>query len=155
MERKAEILAKQEEKQFTARNDFAFRWLFGTEENKEITRRFLSLVTKVEDIEEIEFETPFLLQDYMEEKTGIVDIKLTLKSGEKINVEMQNYWSPYFPKRSLYYWAKLYAEDFVQGNDYKALSPCIVINLLNDRFPLSDKCHSVYRIMEEQEHRVL
>lgn len=38
MERKAEILAKQEEKQFTARNDFAFRWLFGTEENKEKSR---------------------------------------------------------------------------------------------------------------------
>ena len=32
--------------QFTARNDYAFKKLFGTEENKDIMIEFLSLVTK-------------------------------------------------------------------------------------------------------------
>ncbi|MDO4765621.1 MAG: Rpn family recombination-promoting nuclease/putative transposase [Eubacteriales bacterium] len=151
------FVGENEPLRFTARNDFAFRLLFGSEENKEITMEFLSLVTNIDRalLKDIQMESPLLKKDYAEKKNGILDIKLLLQNGEKINVEMQNYWSPYFPRRSLYYWAKLYVEDFTQGAKYQRLMPCIVINIVNDRFPLSDKCHSVYQIMETGEHHVL
>ena len=68
---------------------------------------------------------------------------------------MQNKYYSYYPKRSLYYWAKIFTEDIKETNLYKELNKTISINLLNENFPKTEKIHSIYRIYEENEYTLL
>ncbi|MGP1577026.1 MAG: Rpn family recombination-promoting nuclease/putative transposase [Treponema sp.] len=142
---------------FTVRNDYAFKQVFGTESNKDILIAFVSLVIGMPeaDFSEVKLENTELAAYFYDEKTGRLDIKLRLKNGEKINVEMQNIWFDDFSKRSIFYWTQLLTEDFTKGSNYGELNKCIMINLVNQPFPCSNKLHSVYKILETDEHTEL
>ena len=75
---------------FTARNDYAFKTLFGTDENKDIMIEFLSLVTNLrkDDFDDIRIENTEQIPHFYNEKTGRLDIKIRLKDDRKIDVEM-------------------------------------------------------------------
>ncbi|MGP1567825.1 MAG: PD-(D/E)XK nuclease family transposase [Peptoanaerobacter stomatis] len=98
-------------------------------ENKDILIEFISLVTgiKKEDFDEIKLQNKEIGKEYYDEKYGIVDVKVRLKSGVKINIEMQNKYYSYYPKRSLYYWTKIFTEDIKETNLYKELHKTISI----------------------------
>ena len=138
----------------TLRNDYAFKKIFGTDRNKDILTAFVSLAIGIssEDFEEVTIENPDLPQKFFEDKKGRLDIKIKLKNGTKIDVEMQNLYLNHYPKRTLYYWSELFLENFEHGDEYKNLNKAIVINILNEPFPLSNKLHSTFKVLEEEEH---
>ena len=142
---------------FTARNDYAFKKLFGTEENKDIMIEFISLVTSLgkDNFEDVRIENTEQLPHFYKEKTGRLDIKIRLKDGRKIDVEMQNTYFDYYPKRSIFYCSKMIHEHFSSGLQYANLKQCIAINVLNSPFKLSRKVHSVYQIREREEQTLL
>ncbi len=84
-----------------------------------------------------------------------MDIKIRLKNGENIDIEMQNLWLSDFTKRSLFYWSEMFTEDFKKGEDYWQLNKCIAINIVNQPFQLSRKMHSVFKILETEEYTLL
>ena len=100
--------------EITVTNDYAFKKLFGTEENKDIMIEFVSLVTKMnkKDFEDVKIDNTELSPQFFTDKRGRVDVKIVLKNGDKIDVEMQNIFFSHYPKRSLYYWAQLFSENF-------------------------------------------
>ena len=138
----------------TLRNDYAFKKIFGTDRNKDILTAFVSLAIGIssEDFEEVTIENPDLPQKFFEDKKGRLDIKIKLKNGTKIDVEMQNLYLNHYPKRTLYYWSELFLENFEHGDEYKNLNKAIVINILNEPFPLSNKLHSTFKVLETEEH---
>jgi len=142
---------------FTARNDYAFKKLFGTEENKDIMIEFISLVTSLgkDDFEDVRIENTEQLPRFYKEKTGRLDIKIRLNDGRKIDVEMQNTYFDYYPKRSIFYCSKLIHEHFSSGLQYTNLKKCIAINVLNSPFKLSRKVHSIYQIRESEDQTLL
>ena len=142
---------------FTARNDYAFKKLFGTDENKDIMIEFVSLVTGLSntDFGDVRIENTEQIPHFYKDKTGRLDIKIRLKDGRKIDVEMQNSYFDYYPKRSIFYCSKLIHEHFVSGLQYTKLKKCIAINVLNSPFKLSRKVHSVYQIREQEEQTLL
>lgn len=142
---------------FTATNDYAFKKIFGTEENKDILTEFISLVTGMNkaDFADLKIANAELPLKFFDDKASRLDIKITLKDGQKIDIEMQNLWFDYYAKRSIYYWTELFTENFKRGDDYLDLKKCIAINILNTPFKLSEKMHSVYRILETETHTVL
>ena len=134
--------------QFTARNDYAFKKLFGNNENKDITKRFLSLILNIKesDIKELIFKNPFVGGNYLDEKQGIIDIKLELNQNI-INIEMQNFWHSNYEERVLFGWSNSYTEELTKGHNYGELKKCISINIINSKFPYSDDIHSIYKIL--------
>ena len=142
---------------FTARNDYAFKKLFGSEENKDIMIEFISLVTTLgkDDFGDVRIENTEQLPRFYKEKTGRLDIKIRLKDGRKIDVEMQNTYFDYYPKRSIFYCSKLIHEHFSSGLQYGNLKKCIAINVVNSPFKLSRKVHSIYQIRESEEQTLL
>ena len=142
---------------FTARNDYAFKKLFGTEENKDIMIEFLSLVTQLskDDFDDIRIENSEYIPLFYNDKIGRLDIKIRLHDGRKIDVEMQNTYFDYYPKRSIFYCSKLIHEHFMSGFQYTQLKKCIAINVLNSPFKLSGKIHSIYQIRETEEQTLL
>ena len=142
---------------FTARNDYAFKKLFGTEENKDIMIEFLSLVTQLskDDFDDVRIENSEYIPRFYNDKIGRLDIKIRLHDGRKIDVEMQNTYFDYYPKRSIFYCSKLIHEHFMSGFQYTQLKKCIAINVLNSPFKLSGKIHSIYQIRERDEQTLL
>ena len=142
---------------FTARNDYAFKKLFGTEENKDIMIEFISLITQLSknDFDDVRIENNEYIPRFYNDKTGRLDIKIRLHDGRKIDVEMQNTYFDYYPKRSIFYCSKLIHEHFMCGFQYMQLKKCIAINVLNSPFTLSRKVHSIYQIRETEEQTLL
>ena len=100
----------------TLRNDYAFKRVFGTEENKDVLQDLLECILDIppENIAGLEL----LDKELLSEKLGILDIKLRLKDGTFVDIEIQNNWYFDFPERTLYYWFKMYNENIKQGQDY-------------------------------------
>lgn len=146
-----------EKMSFTLTNDYAFKKVFGDPDNKDALTDLLCVILEIDkaSIEDIFIENPFLQNEFYDSKKGILDLKLELVSGNKINIEMQNQWHSAYVERNLFYWAKRYIEDFEESKPYRNLKPCINISILNSKFPLTDKVHSVYRLLETEAHTPL
>ena len=134
---------------FTVRNDYAFKKLFGRKENIIILQEFLSVVLELDKdaFKNIVIENPAVGNYYFKEKQGILDIKATLRDGQKVNIEMQNLWEPHYERRTYFYWASRYLEKFEPGKAYKYLARCVSIHILGEEFPLTAELHSIYRVM--------
>ena len=76
---------------FTLKNDYAFKLLLGVEKNKQILQDFLECVLDLEhdEIEGLELLDKELKKDHPNDKAGILDIRVRLKNGTLIDVEMQ------------------------------------------------------------------
>ena len=51
--------------------------------------------------------------------------------GEKFNIEVQLLDQKNMIPRTLFYWSKLYIEDFESGNPYSSLRRVVTINILD------------------------
>ena len=78
-----------------------------------------------------------------------MDIKLRLKDGTFVDIEIQNNWHFDFPERTLYYWSKMYNENMKQGQDYTKLPKCITINLIGKGFNKNKRLHNKYLVLEQ------
>ena len=109
--------------------DFMIKLLFGDERNVHILTQFLKAILKIphHEYDTIEIIDPHLLRDYKEDKLGILDIKLTLKSGKIVYIEVQVKEGDEFKKRIVYYNAKTITEQLKDGWDYEKLNPVISI----------------------------
>ena len=141
----------------TLKNDYLFKLLLGSEENKACLQDFLECVLDmpVGMIADLELLDKELSKDAISYKTGILDVKLRLKGGTTIDIEIQNSWSAEFIPRTLFYWSKMYIEGFKEGEPYTSLTRCIAINLISQGFKLNSEVHSAYSIQEQKSHQPL
>ena len=131
------------------RVDFAFKKLFGSEENKDLLISLInSMVRERDQVVDLELKNPYSLAAYREGKLSILDIRARDVRGRWFNVEMQISEDRNFDKRAIYYWSKLVTEQLAEGMMYKELKKTISINILNFDFtPGKDEYHTIYRIM--------
>ncbi len=70
-------------------NDYVFKRIFGRTGNEDITRSFLKAATGIE-FNKINLEdTPILERDLIENKMGILDVKIVADYINNIDIEMQ------------------------------------------------------------------
>ena len=131
------------------RVDFAFKKLFGSEENKDLLISLINAIVSDDDqVVEIELKNPYNLADYRAGKISILDIKAKAENGRWFNVEMQISEDYNFDKRAIFYWAKLVTEQLSEGMMYKELKKTISINILDYNFvPDTTEVHSCYKII--------
>ena len=141
----------------TLRNDYLFKRLLGSEENKVCLQDLLECILDIPvgAIEGLELLDKELAKDTVSDKTGILDVKLKLTNGTVIDIEIQASWNASFVKRTLFYWSKMYIEGFKEGQAYNSLHKCITINIIADGFNLNDAVHSEYLLQEKEAHTML
>ena len=141
----------------TLRNDYLFKLLLGSEENKVCLQDFLECILDIPTgaITDLELLDKELTKDTITDKTGILDVKLRLKDETTIDIEIQNSWSAEFIPRTLFYWSKMYIEGFKEGQAYTSLTRCITINLVSQGFNLNSAVHSAYNILEQHSYQQL
>ncbi|UTY26842.1 Rpn family recombination-promoting nuclease/putative transposase [Treponema denticola] len=135
----------------TLRNDYAFKRVFGVEENKDVLQDLLECILDIppETIADLELLDKEFQKELLSEKLGVLDIKLKLKDGTFVDIEIQNSWHFDFPERTLYYWSKMYNENIKQGQDYTKLPKCITINLIGKGFNKNKRLHNKYLVLEK------
>lgn len=111
--------------------DFAFRELM---EDDEVRRYFIcdALNISVEQVKETRLGSSFLRRQHQKMKQGILDVKIFLQDGTRINLEMQLRRQKFWEKRSLYYLAKMYADILFVGEHFDRLRRCIGNSRLDD-----------------------
>ena len=115
--------------------DFVFAEVFGNKRNIGNTRAFLKTLLDIpeDDYDNLTVETPTLGRRFRKDKKGIVDLKLSTKSGRIIHIEMQVDKKTNMRSRILYYAARLMADQLKQGEDFNELHQVISIVICGHR----------------------
>ena len=133
--------------------DYAFKRVFGRQENEESLCSLLNAVLRRpvgQRIESVVILNPFLPLEAFDDKLSVLDIKARDESGRTFNVEMQIRLHHALRERVLFYWAKLYTEQLSEGEDYAALRPTISVLVVDDiLFPELADPHHRFRLCEE------
>ena len=130
-------------------NDVLFKFIFGKEERKHITIDFINSMLdrdKAHEVVDITFKNVEMIPLAAEVKLTRLDVFCTLSSGEKVDLEVQVVNHKNMGQRSLYYWAQMYLMSLRKGQDYKALTPSITINLLRYSFLPQEEPHAMYGV---------
>ena len=131
------------------RVDFAFKKLFGSEENKDLLISFINAIVSCEDqVTSIELKNPYNNKLFSSDKFSILDIKAQDSKGKFYHIEIQITDQVYYEKRALYYWAKLYTSQLEQAGKYESLTKTIAIHVLNfNCMDHSSEYHNTYKLI--------
>ena len=140
-----------EKKPLSPTNDFVFKKVFG--ENMTVLGDFLKAVLDLpaEEYQGLIVVDPHLRRESIEDKLGILDIKIRTQSRKTIDVEVQVKAQPSIWKRMQYYTAKMLVEQVRSGNAYEQVTRAISI-LIAD-FVLvkeNDVYHNRFRLHDER-----
>ena len=133
--------------------DYAFKQLFGSERNKDITIVFLNAIlqrTGRDTIKEVAFMSQEVGGEYNGDKQSRLDIVVKTQDNEMINIEIQLSNQHDMIKRTLFYWSHLYASQLQKNDGYHQLVPTITINICNfSVFPETQQYHSSFHLYED------
>jgi predicted transposase/invertase (TIGR01784 family) len=141
--------------------DFAFKLLFGDERSKNILADFLKAVLPEladEEIEELTILDPHLKREFSGDKLEVLDVKARTRSRKTkteriLAIEIQISNIPGMRSRVSYYQSNLITEQLGDGGHYSDLKKAIIIVITDyDFIPESKKCHTVFRMIEKDEH---
>ena len=114
------------------RVDFAFKKIFGAEENKDLLISFInSVISEKDPIVEVTLLNPYNSLNFKGDKGSILDIKAKDSKGIFYDIEMQVSDEGDYDKRALNYWAETYTGQLGAGQDYSPLRKTIGIHILN------------------------
>lgn len=131
--------------------DFAFKKLFGSEENKDILISFInSMLSEDQQIKDVHLKNPYNIANYRKDKMSILDIKAVDEKGTWYDIEMQLSEQIFYEKRAFYYWAKVYSDQLEGGYNYDKLRKTISINILDFDYLDEEEFHNVYKVYNEK-----
>ncbi len=133
------------------KNDFVFKRLFGDVHNTDILLAFLNAVlvdTHEAPLKSIELVNPFLDKQREDDKLAVLDILVRSADQELVDLEIQVLNQRNMEKRTLFYWAELYARQMVKGKPYTSLHRAITINILDFAYLPTKQAHSLYQMRE-------
>jgi predicted transposase/invertase (TIGR01784 family) len=138
--------------------DFIFKLIFGDEKNSDILASFLMAVLGLpyEDFDSLQIIDPNLPREFEDDKLGILDVKLRLKSGKIIDIEIQVKLLPHLRERIAFYTSKMITEQIKSGNDYHAIKPVVTI-LVADfvMFPNDTAYHHSFEMYDRKNNVLL
>ena len=74
-------------------------------------------------------------RSYPTDKIGVLDVRAEINNQIEIDLEMQMVYRDMLIERILWYWAKLYADQLKNGDDYSSLKKTLEVLIVNDNIP--------------------
>ena len=99
-----------------------------------------------------------LYPDIATNKQIVMDLRVQLNTGEKVNVEMQSISKKGFLSRVLFYWSRLYTEDLKKAGEYQNICPVYSLIFTDfdvfkpEQFKVSNDKKSLLKIQRERRH---
>ena len=120
--------------------DYCFKELLAY---PEIRKGFVAAILNQnpEEIAETTLMPTILSKDTENGKYGILDVRVRLKSGAQMDLEMQVAPFKFWDNRVIFYLSKMYTDQIKEGQKYENLKPCIHVSILNfNLFPEDQTC---------------
>ena len=139
-------------------DDDVFKLVFGRESTKDVMIEFLNQVIPDRRIADLEFIDKEMHPVERDCKGAVYDMFCKTDDGSRIIVEVQRRKQPFYPERALYYSTFQIQRQVEAGAEEYDFLPVYVVNLLDfemDKDSSDRKVMSVYRLYEEQSHRLL
>lgn len=139
-------------------DDDVFKLVFGRESTKDVMIEFLNQVIpdrKIEDLDFIDKEMHPVERDL---RGSVYDMSCRMDDGSRVIVEVQRRKQPFYPERALYYSTFQIQRQVEAGVEEYDFLPVYVVNIMNfimDHDPGSTEVKTVYRLLEENTHRLL
>ena len=110
--------------------DYCFKELLAY---PEIRKGFVAAILnkEPEEIAETTLMPTILSKDTEDGKYGILDVRVRMKNGSQMDLEMQVAPFEFWNNRIIFYLSKMYTEQVKEGDKYKNLKPCIHVSILN------------------------
>jgi len=136
----------------SAKLDVVFKMLFGDKHNVDILGDFLLTVLDIpkSDVQKITVLNPFVGLDQPEEKKSVMDVKVELAGGRRVNVEIQVRYVPDMVQRLHYYKAKMVTEQLSSGDPYTDIVPTSCVAVLDYRMYEDAYCHHAFRYYDKK-----
>ena len=139
--------------------DYGFKFLFGTEPNKEFTLALVNaLLQGKEVIKSLTLLSSEQLGDTQEDRRAVFDVYCENEQGDKIIIEMQKADQQYFKDRSIYYSSFPIRQQGVKGRWRFGLKAVYTIGILDFVFDedKDDKAyyHHVVKLMDVEKKEV-
>jgi predicted transposase/invertase (TIGR01784 family) len=132
-------------------NDFVFKKIFG--ENLGILKDFLQAVLDLPpgEYRDLTVVDPNLDREYLEDKLGVLDVKVHTWSGKVIDIEIQVKPQRSIWKRMMFYTSKMVVEQVKSGRQYDRING--VISILIADFVMireNNACHNNFRLYDRE-----
>ncbi len=112
------------------------------------------MLTLLAPISELEVINPEIPEDAPGDKSVVLDIRVRLKDGRQIDLEMQSTVPPGTRARFLYYWARGFSESLARGDGYTSLRPCVSMLWSNQKLLNSPRFNSAFHLSADHSHEV-
>lgn len=150
---------KFKERYINPHTDFGFKYLFGTELNKDLLISFLNTLLQGEQtVKDVSYQNSEHLGISQDSRRAIFDVYCTNERGEKFIVEMQNVYQQFFKDRSVYYSTFPIREQAERGDWNYRLTAVYTIGILNFVFHEDrhspDCFHHKVMLMDVDRHEV-
>lgn len=135
--------------------DFCFKELM---ENAKVRQGLIAAILKKdpEEIQKTKLMPTILRKEYPEDKYGILDVRVLLKNGEQMDLEMQVVPFEFWFQRSFYYLSKMVTDQMKTGDTYDRIKPCIHVGILDFNFFENDtRCYHAGMFCDKETGEVL
>lgn len=129
-------------------SDYVFKRVFAKDENNSMLKDFLEAILD-RKVNKVVVKNPEIPKNMLDERLGVLDLKLDVDDNEVIDVEMQMKNEHNIKERSGVYLSKIVAEQLKTKQPYTDIKKGIVINLLNFEYFKRNSYHSVSRMKFE------
>lgn len=132
--------------------DFAFKEIM---EDGKARTGFLAAVLQLDpnDIKETRILNPSLRKAHVNDKLGILDVRVLMNDDTQIDTEIQLSELKVWGDRALFYISKMYTGQIEKGQGYDVLKKCVSISILD--FVLFEnelEFYSSFHILEDTRH---
>ncbi len=130
--------------------DFCFKELM---QNPKVRKGFISALLDLspDEVEDTVLLPTLLPRDSADDKLGIMDVRVLLKDGTQMNMEMQVKYFEYWDERALFYLSKMFDSQIRKGESYEKLQKCIHVSILDFiHFPNDNKCYRRIHFRDDQ-----
>lgn len=149
-------------------NDISFKKVFGDKKNKHLLIELLNtIVSKEDQIDDLEIVNPEVLGELVNARVAVLDILAKSEvSGKQYSIEVQIRSQPFYVKRALFYWSRLYTaqlykvdkedkeekEDKPKKKYFTDLNKTIAIHILDfNYFKEFKDYHNIFHIRNTNE----
>jgi predicted transposase/invertase (TIGR01784 family) len=139
---------------YTLKNDYMFRAVL--QKNKRALKGLLYALLGLPEgsITSVDILNPIEPGATIDDKTCVLDIKVSVNNTHYINLEMQVLDHGNWPERSLVYLGRAF-DQLRKGEDYENIKPTIHIGILDFKLPhLTPEFYSEYMMLNTKNHEV-
>lgn len=129
--------------------DFCFKELM---QNDIVRQGFVAALLRVNSklIQDTTLLPTILSRRSEDDKLGILDVRILLKDGTQMDLEMQVRPFEFWDERALFYLCTMFTEQIHKGESYATLKKCIHVSILDFiHFPNDNECYRTIHLSDD------